>query len=63
MKALTTLRGLSRLELSELIESALGHAHHAESHEAPGDQLSGRAVAMMFFESSTRTRLSFELAT
>lgn len=63
LKALTTLRGLSRLELGELIESALGHAHHAESHEAPGEQLSGRAVAMMFFESSTRTRLSFELAT
>lgn len=61
MKSLTTLRGMSRLELNELIESALAHADHAE--RASGDQLSGRAVAMMFFEPSTRTRLSFELAT
>ena len=63
MKALTSLRGLSRLELTELIESALLYAGDAEGKEAHGGLLSGRAVAMMFFEPSTRTRLSFELAT
>lgn len=62
MKALTTLRGLGRSELNELIQSALAYAGRAESGETSGDQLSGRAVAMMFFEPSTRTRLSFELA-
>lgn len=62
MKALTTLRGLGRSELNGLIESALVYAGRAESGETSGDQLSGRAVAMMFFEPSTRTRLSFELA-
>lgn len=62
MKGLTTLRGLGRSELNELIESALVYAGRAEKGETSGDQLSGRAVAMMFFEPSTRTRLSFELA-
>ncbi len=62
MKALTTLRGLGRSELEELIESALTYADESEAGEASGDELSGRAVAMMFFEPSTRTRLSFELA-
>ncbi len=62
MKGLTTLRGLGRSELNELIESALVYAGRAEKGETSGDQLSGRAVALMFFEPSTRTRLSFELA-
>ncbi len=62
MKSLTTLRGLGPSELNELIASALVHVAQAESGEISGDPLSGRAVAMMFFEPSTRTRLSFELA-
>lgn len=62
LKALTTLPGLGRSELNELIEAALVYADQTESGEPSGDQLSGRAVAMMFSESSYRSRLSLEFA-
>jgi len=70
MKSFTTLRGVGRSEIEELIDSAsrfasqfpLGGAAPAENRGVQIGVLSDRVVAMMFFESSTRTRLSFELA-
>lgn len=55
MKSFTSLAGLARSDLEALIASAI---------EAPnrGSELAGRAVALLFFEDSTRTRLSFDLA-
>lgn len=55
MKKLTSIRGLGREELSALITGAI-------EGPARGDDLSGTAVGLMFFENSTRTRVSFELA-
>jgi aspartate carbamoyltransferase catalytic subunit len=58
---LLTIDGLSRSDLVELLRRArrFGAAH------ARGEQariLDGRGVVTLFFENSTRTRLSFELA-
>ncbi|MDX1468668.1 MAG: aspartate carbamoyltransferase catalytic subunit [Acidimicrobiia bacterium] len=55
MKTFTSIRGLGREELSMLIDSAM---------EGPrrSDELSGSMVGLMFFENSTRTRVSFQLA-
>ncbi len=63
MKAFTTLRGVTRSEIDELVDSALRFAAMEDNNDFRDGELTGRAVAMMFFEASTRTRLSFELAT
>ena len=62
MKRFTSLRGVGASDLTELIEASLRHATRLERHQPGGDELAGLAVATMFFEPSTRTRLSFELA-
>ena len=51
------LEGLSHAEISELLDVA-------SSFEGGfrGDELAGRIVANLFFENSTRTRCSFEVA-
>lgn len=41
---------------------ALANALEAEPHAARMQRLAGRVVALLFYESSTRTRTSFELA-
>ena len=58
MKSLTSIRGLGEAELSALIERSIEFA----SAPIPEKTLTNRAVATMFFERSTRTRLSFQLA-
>ncbi len=55
MRSLITLDALSAQDISSLVARAASAAYR-------GDELSGKAVALMFFEPSTRTRLSFELA-
>lgn len=62
MKSLTTLRGMSRAAITELVEAAHGYARRVEEYRPGGSELEGRAVGLLFFEPSTRTRLSFELA-
>ncbi|MBJ6363181.1 aspartate carbamoyltransferase catalytic subunit [Paenibacillus sp. GCM10012307] len=64
---LTQIRQKSLLGLKELgrgeIESILNRAAHWESHpEKVNPVLTGKFVANMFFENSTRTRFSFEVA-
>lgn len=44
------------------IEKLLDRAESFRAHGAPGDLLVGRTVLNLFFEPSTRTRTSFELA-
>lgn len=58
MKTLTALRGMGKADLQSLVDAACSYA---DGENAP-ERLSGRSVAMLFFERSTRTRLSFELA-
>lgn len=62
LRHLLTLRGMQR----DLINAVLDRAETflARPGDAPvrGDALSGLTVANLFFESSTRTRASFELA-
>lgn len=58
MKTFTSLRGFGRSDLQALIDSAVSYA----SDRTPNQLLAGQSVAMLFFERSTRTRLSFELA-
>lgn len=59
VKSFTSLQGIGSDELRALVQSA---CQFAETKPAPR-VLAGRAVATLFFERSTRTRLSFELAT
>ena len=57
MKSLLGIKGLGRDQLLDLID--LGGRFAAEP---PGRLLGGMTVGTLFFENSTRTRLSFELA-
>jgi hypothetical protein len=58
MKHLLTLDNLPRAELETLLDRAQAFAEGADAREA----LAGVAVCTLFFEPSTRTRLSFQLA-
>lgn len=58
MKSFTSLRGMGRADLQSLIDTTISYSTDPD----PGKSLVGRSVAMLFFERSTRTRLSFELA-
>lgn len=60
MKSLITTTQLSRAALEALIDRAI---RIAEGDERDDGALAGIVVATLFFEPSTRTRLSFELAT
>lgn len=59
---LIALHGLSAGELRQLLFRAreVEQRHAADSR--PGSELAGKTVATMFFEDSTRTRVSFSLA-
>ena len=59
------LLGLETLPVSEiraLIDASRAHAEWLEGGAVKGDSLRGRLVLLGFFESSTRTRVSFEAA-
>ncbi|MCE5234300.1 MAG: aspartate carbamoyltransferase catalytic subunit [Mizugakiibacter sp.] len=58
LRHLTTLEGLDRTALVRLLDRAEAIRHDG----APRDLLAGRTVLNLFFEHSTRTRTSFELA-
>ena len=62
LRHLLTLEGLSREEILGLLD--LAQILRAPPGEPParGTSLAGRTVANLFFEPSTRTRVSFELA-
>jgi aspartate carbamoyltransferase catalytic subunit len=56
------LEGLKAAELAGLLDAAEALLPVAERREPPRESLRGRLVAQLFFEDSTRTRLSFETA-
>lgn len=58
MQHLLTLEGMTRGQLTDLLDRAQAHA---EGPRDPGT-LAGVAVCTLFFEPSTRTRMSFQLA-
>lgn len=58
MRDLISIHDLTKGAIEKLLATARGH----ESAGIPPDALRGRVVASLFFEPSTRTRLSFEAA-
>jgi len=62
LRHLLTLKGLDKSLLLELLDSAEGFLTAEGDLPARSDALAGRTVANLFFEPSTRTRASFDLA-
>jgi len=62
LRHLLTLDGLSRDELVQLLDLAQFYVRTPGDLAARDGALLGRTVANLFFEPSTRTRVSFELA-
>lgn len=61
-KHLLSIADVSRLEAEDLIARAFAFLPYVESPVKKLDALRGRTVINLFFESSTRTQSSFELA-
>ena len=62
LRHLLTLDGLARDELLQLLDLAQFYVRLPGDLPARDQSLAGRTVANLFFEPSTRTRVSFELA-
>jgi len=62
LQHLITLEGLSREELTSLLDLAQFYVRAVSDLPARDQSLAGHTVANLFFEPSTRTRVSFELA-
>src|SRR5262245_49985990 len=62
LRHLITLEGLSAEELTGLLDLAQFYVRESGDLPARDQSLAGRTVANLFFEPSTRTRVSFELA-
>lgn len=62
LRHLLTLEGLSRDEIVQLLDLAQFYVREPGDLPARDGALLGRTVANLFFEPSTRTRVSFELA-
>ena len=62
LRHLLHLRGLSRTFITELLDRAEAYQTPIGTPPARDTVLAGRTVANLFFEPSTRTRASFELA-
>ncbi len=62
LRHLLTLQGLRKDLLVELLDSAESFLSTAGSQPIRSNALAGRTVANLFFEPSTRTRASFDLA-
>lgn len=58
MSGLLTLKGMSRAEIEDLLD----RSQEIVDGSQPGDDVAGATVTMLFYEASTRTRLSFDLA-
>jgi aspartate carbamoyltransferase catalytic subunit len=62
LKHLLTLRGLSRAQITRLLDQSEHYLSPMGQPAVRADTLLGRTVANLFFEPSTRTRASFDLA-
>jgi aspartate carbamoyltransferase catalytic subunit len=56
------IEGLSPLEISFLLDQSDRYVEKSRAHDRKSALLRGRTVINLFFENSTRTRTSFELA-
>src|SRR5210317_2340611 len=61
-RALLTLKGLDKALLIDILDDAQQYLTEPGELPARGRSLVGRSVANLFFEASTRTRASFDLA-
>jgi aspartate carbamoyltransferase catalytic subunit len=62
LRHLLSLEGLPRQMIEQLLDSAEGMRAHSQGGSGLRERLAGRSVCTLFFESSTRTRGSFQLA-
>lgn len=62
LRHLLTLQGIDRLTLTRLLDKAEQYLSPVGESAVRNRNLAGRTVANLFFEPSTRTRASFELA-
>lgn len=62
LRHLLTLKGLSKQRLNDLLDHAERYVNRPGAKPVRSDVLAGRTVANLFFEPSTRTRASFDLA-
>ena len=62
LRHLLTLRGLQKAMLVELLDSAESYLSPEGKRPSRSTVLEGRTVANLFYEPSTRTRASFDLA-
>ena len=62
LQHLLTLKGLDRTTLTQLLDDAERFVSPVGGEVVRSDSLAGRTVANLFFEPSTRTRASFDLA-
>ena len=56
------IEGLSPIEITALLDKAESYVDQNRQANKKSDLLQGRTVINLFFEDSTRTRTSFELA-
>ncbi|SDE62054.1 aspartate carbamoyltransferase catalytic subunit [Rhodospira trueperi] len=56
------IQGLTPPEIQHLLDLADGHVDQCRGADKASDGMAGRTVINLFFENSTRTRTSFELA-
>jgi aspartate carbamoyltransferase catalytic subunit len=61
-KHLLAIAELSREEIVHVLDTAVGFQEVSTRSVKKVPALRGRVVVLMFFEESTRTRMSFELA-
>ncbi len=62
MKHLLGLKDVSRTEIQEILDEAFRMKREVLEGSKKANCLSGKSVITLFYENSTRTRLSFELA-
>ena len=62
LRHLLTLQGLDSKHIADLLDEAESYLSRDGDPVVRGDALAGRTVANLFFEPSTRTRASFDLA-
>ena len=62
LRHLLTLNGLDKTLLTDILDDAEGYLTEPGVLPAHSQSLAGRSVANLFFEASTRTRASFDLA-
>jgi len=62
MKSFTAIQGMGSSDIEALVDAASGLRDSLDMGDRVEQALDGRCVANLFFEPSTRTRLSFDLA-